>query len=455
MKDYDKADLYTISTNFQVFRQHGYKLSCDVFNKFKDSRSCKFHDYTLTDVRGLLSFYESTQLRIRGESILDEAMEFTKAQLTGVVDTLQGNLAKQVKHALVSPFHRGMKMVEARLYFSIYEEELSTYDSLITKLANAHFNYLRLLQRQELQILTKWGKDMEFQVITPYARNRIPDLYLWGLGLNYEPSYSQARIVSSKILQLVCVLDDTYDAFATIEELRLLTDAINRWEISAMEQLPEYFKPLYKILLNEHTELEKKLSENGRGNSVIASKQAFQELAGGYLKEAKWRHGGQVPSFQEYVKNGIITSTYNVLFKSCVMGMSEIVIQEALDWYESHPKVLEATGLLGRLYNDITSFKFEAKRAQKQVTSVDAYMNTFGVPEIVAVDELKKMLQDLWKDINEGCLKPEEVSVEILSAVVNLARMTDVVYRYTDRFTFPEKTIEEYITLLIIDPIPM
>lgn len=130
-------------------------IYADVFNKFKDYRSCKFHDYTVTDVRGLLSFYESTQLRIRGESILDEAMEFTKAQLTGVVDTLQGNLAKQVKHALASPFHRGMKMAEARLYFSLYEEELSTYDSLITKLAKAHFNYLRLLQRQELQILTK------------------------------------------------------------------------------------------------------------------------------------------------------------------------------------------------------------------------------------------------------------------------------------------------------------
>nr|GEW32147.1 10-epi-junenol synthase [Tanacetum cinerariifolium] len=98
--------------------------------------------------------------------------------------------------------------------------------------------------------------------------------------------------------------------------------------------------------------------------------------------------------------------------------------------------------------------KFEAERAQKQVTSVDAYMNSFGVPETVAVDELKKMLQDLWKDINEGCLKPTEVSTEILAPVVNLARMTDVVYRYNDRFTFPEKTIEEYITLLIIDPIP-
>lgn len=28
MKDYDVADLYTISVNFQVLRQHGYNLSC-------------------------------------------------------------------------------------------------------------------------------------------------------------------------------------------------------------------------------------------------------------------------------------------------------------------------------------------------------------------------------------------------------------------------------------------
>lgn len=81
MEDYDEADLYTISINFQVFRQHGYKLSCDVFNKFKDSSSGKFKEYITTDVRGMFSLYEATQMCIREESILDEAMAFTEAQL--------------------------------------------------------------------------------------------------------------------------------------------------------------------------------------------------------------------------------------------------------------------------------------------------------------------------------------------------------------------------------------
>lgn len=41
-----------------------------------------------------------------------------------------------------------------------------------------------------------------------------------------------------------------------------------------MEQLPEYIKPLYNILLNELTEVEKQLSREGRANRVYATKQA-------------------------------------------------------------------------------------------------------------------------------------------------------------------------------------
>lgn len=39
------------------------------------------------------------------------------------------------------------------------------------------------------------------------------------------------------------------------------------------------------------------------------------------------------------------------------MGMGEIVSEEVSAWYESHPKILEALDLLGRLYNDVTSYK--------------------------------------------------------------------------------------------------
>ncbi|KAJ9557520.1 hypothetical protein OSB04_012134 [Centaurea solstitialis] len=356
LQDYDEADLYTISINFQVFRHLGYKLSCDVFNKFKDSSSGTFKQYVTTDVKGMLGLYESAQLRLRGEFILDEALAFAETQLKSVVNTLEGNLARQVMQSLRRPFHQGMPMVEARLYLSNYEEECSTYKSLL-KLAKLHFNYLQLQQKEELRIVSKWWKDMRFQETTPYIRDRVPEIYLWILGLYFEPRYSLARIIATKITLFLVVLDDTYDAYATIEEIRLLTDAINSWDMSAVEQIPEYIRPFYKILLNEYAELEKQLAKEGRANSVIASKEAIQDIANGYLEEAEWTNSGYVASFEEYMKNGLITSAYNVISKSALVGMGEIVSKDALAWYESHPKTLQASELISRLQDDVMTYQ--------------------------------------------------------------------------------------------------
>ncbi|KAK9079252.1 hypothetical protein SSX86_000922 [Deinandra increscens subsp. villosa] len=445
LDDYVEVDLHTTCINFQAFRHLGYKLPSDVFNKFKDGDSITFKEYITTDVRGMLGLYESAQLRLKGEKILDDASAFTEAKLKSLVNTLEGNLAEQVKQSLKRPFHHGMPMVEARLYFSNYQEECSTHDSLV-KLAEMHFNYLQLQQKEELRIVSeicncpknkslsfmynivfRWWKDMRFQETNPYIRDRVPEIYLWILGLYFEPRYSSARIIATKITLFLVVLDDTYDAYATIDEIRLLTDAINRWDISAMSQIPEYIRPFYKILLNEYAELEEQQAKEGRVNSVIASKEAFQDIARGYLEEAEWTSSGYVASFPEYMKNGLITSAYNIISKSALVGMGEMVSQDDVAWYESHPKILQASELISRLQDDVMTYQFERKRAQS-ATGVDAYMKTYGVSEKEAIEELKKMIKDAWNDINEGCLKPREVSMHVLAPILNLARMIDVVY---------------------------
>nr|XP_043624293.1 germacrene A synthase short form-like [Erigeron canadensis] len=453
MEQYNEFDLYTTSVNFLVFRQYGYKLSCDVFNKFKDFSTGKFKEHIASDVKGMLCFYECTHLGIRGESILDEALAFTESHLKNVVDTLEGTLAQQVQQGLKFPCQRGLPIVEARLYFSNFEEECSKYDPL-PKLAKAHFSYFQLLQKEELSMLTKWSKDMKFQTIATYTRDKMPELYLWVLAVFLEPHYVEARIITTKIAQLVLVLDDTFDAYATIQELRLLTDAISRWDISSMEQLPEYIKPFYQILLNEYAEWEKQLAKEGRENVVYASKRAFQDLARSYLREAEWRHSGTVPPFEEYYENGLVTSTYNLLAKSCLIGMGKIVDEEALAWYESHQKILEASELIARLHNDVVSFEFERER-EHRATGIDAYMRSFGVTEDVAVKELKEMIDNAWKDINEGCLKPTKVSMDLLYPIVNLSRVIYVAYRFNDGFTFSDLTLKDYITLLFETSVPV
>jgi hypothetical protein len=63
----------------------------------------------------------------------------------------------------------------------------------------------------------------------PYARDRVVEAYFWQLVLSYEPRNSTARKLGTKLTKCVSVLDDTYDAFATVEELELFTDAIQRF----------------------------------------------------------------------------------------------------------------------------------------------------------------------------------------------------------------------------------
>ncbi|KAL8234107.1 hypothetical protein R6Q59_020207 [Mikania micrantha] len=195
------------------------------------------------------------------------------------------------------------------------------------------------------------------------------------------------------------------------------------------------------MLLNEFAEFNKQLPQLETSNLVFeASKKAFQELARGYHQEAEWRHSGEVPSFEEYMRVGLTTSTHNFISVSAFMGMGEIVTKEAFTWYQSHPKILTASASISRLHDDVMTVEFERERGPS-ATSIEAYRKTYGVSEYVALEAVKTIVENAWKDINEGCLKPRVVSMDILAPIVNLTRMIDVAYKYNDGLTFPKKTL--------------
>ncbi|GAY33715.1 hypothetical protein CUMW_284360, partial [Citrus unshiu] len=84
----DKDDIYIVSLCFRLLRQHGIKMSCDVFEKFKDDDG-KFKASLTNDVEGMLSLYEVAHLAIPGEDILDEAIVFTTTHLKSMVSNSQ------------------------------------------------------------------------------------------------------------------------------------------------------------------------------------------------------------------------------------------------------------------------------------------------------------------------------------------------------------------------------
>lgn len=75
----------------------------------------------------------------------------------------------------------------------------------------------------------RWWKNWNFTEKLSYARDRVVECYFWALGLYFEPKYSRARVMATKTVAMTSIMDDTYDAYGTPEELELFTKAVERY----------------------------------------------------------------------------------------------------------------------------------------------------------------------------------------------------------------------------------
>nr|TKS11204.1 hypothetical protein D5086_0000074790 [Populus alba] len=249
--DMEDDDLYNTALGFRLLRQHGYNVSCDVFNKFKDDKG---YFNQSNDVRGILGLYEAAHLAVHGEDILDEALAFTTIHLKSMATSPNCPLTAKVSHALKQPIRRGVPRLESRRYISIYQDEPS-YSA-------------------QYFICFRWWKGLDFARRLPFARDRVVECFFWIVGVYFEPQYSLARKILTKVIAMTSIIDDIYDVYGTLEELELFAEAIDRWDTKSMHQLPDYMKICYEALLNVYSEIEEKVAKEGWSYRVHFGKEA-------------------------------------------------------------------------------------------------------------------------------------------------------------------------------------
>ncbi|KAL6311311.1 hypothetical protein AAG906_025527 [Vitis piasezkii] len=391
-------DLYDVALRFRLLRQQGFNISCDIFNRYTDEKG-RFKESLINDACGLLGLYEAAHLRVGEEDILDEALAFTTTHLKSMVEHLEYPLAAQER----------LERLEARPFMSIYQDEASHSKALL-KLAKLDFNQLQSL----------WWKDLDFSSKLPFVRDRLVEGYFWIATACFEPQYSYARRIQTKLHALITTTDDIFDAYGTLEELELFTEAIGRWDIDSTHQLPEYMKPCYQAVFDAYKEIEE-MENTERSHSVHQAKDAMKNLVQAYLVEAKWFHGKYIPTIEEYIRVALVSI--------------EIATKEVFDWLQQNPKIVRASSKVIRLMDDMATHKFEQERGHI-ASSIECYMKQHGVSEQQAYEEFHKQLENAWKDINEECLKPTAVPMLLLSRLLNFARAADVMYKgQKDEFT--------------------
>jgi len=85
--------------------------------------------------------------------------------------------------------------------------------------------------------------------------------------------------------------------------------------------------------------------------------------------------------------------------------------------------------------------------------AVNCYMKQYGVTKEEAFRELRKMVADANKTLNEEFLTTTGVPHFLLKATIDLARMMTVAYNVNEGFTNPQGKIKEYMTSIFVDQI--
>ncbi|KAM3320959.1 hypothetical protein P3S67_008161 [Capsicum chacoense] len=301
----------------------------------------------------------------------------------------------------------------------------------------------------------------------PYVRDRLVELYFWSLCVYFEPQYSVARKILTRISYFLSIIDDTYDIFGTLDELTLLTKAIERynnlnefdvydicrWSVDSSEELPLYMKTIYCGLQDVYNEIEKELANENKSFLANYSIIEIKKVVRAYFEEAKWYHEKKVPTMEQYMKNGIASSGYLLLATISWLGMGKQATKDAFDWIATEPPILVASCMIGRLTNDLLSHEDEQKRGDAP-SAIECYINEYNVTKEEAHMKIRDMIENYWKVLNEEYLKFTGVTPRgLLMTIINLTKVVEFMYKDEDAYTFSKNNLKGVISMILVDPI--
>nr|A0A7G5KLV3.1 RecName: Full=Monoterpene synthase TPS4, chloroplastic; AltName: Full=Geraniol synthase TPS4; AltName: Full=Terpene synthase 4; Short=CoTPS4; Flags: Precursor [Cananga odorata]QMW48845.1 terpene synthase 4 [Cananga odorata] len=442
-------DLLTASLRFRLLRHNGHRINPNIFQKFMDKQG-KFIDSLKEDTRGLFSLYEASYLGANGEDILLQALEFTKAHLKESLPSLAPPLAKKVSQALELPRHRRMARLEARRYIEEYGGENGHSPDLL-ELAKLDYNKVQSLHQLELSEISRWWKQLGLVDKLTFARDRPLECFLWTVGILPEPKYSSCRIELAKTIAILLVIDDIFDTHGTLDELILFTNAIRRWDLEAMEDLPEYMRICYMALYNTTNEICYKILKQNGWSVLPYLKATWIDMIEGFMLEASWLNTGYVPNMEEYVENGVTTAGAYMALVHLFFLIGQGVTEENVKLLvKPYPKLFSYSGRILRLWDDLGTAKEEQERGDL-ASSIDLFMRENNITS----DEegrkcILKIIDNLWKELNGELVSRHALPLAIIKAAFNMARASQVVYQHEEDSYF--SSVDNYVQALFFTP---
>ncbi|XP_028808412.1 probable terpene synthase 11 [Neltuma alba] len=441
-------DLFATALRFRLLRHNAIfatSSSTDVFKKFMDERG-RFKESVTRDTWGLLSLYEASYLGAEGEDILTEAMDFTKLHLGRSLPHLSPEEGRHVARALRLPRHLRMARLEARDYIHEYEHCSDHTPALLT-LAKLDFDMVQSLHQKELTEICRWWKELGLVDKLGFARDRPSECFLWTVGIFPEPCYSDCRIELTKTICILLVMDDIFDSFGSLDELVLFTEAIRRWDLDAMEGLPEYMKICYMALYNTTNEIAYRIQKD-HGLTVVAHlKRTWIDIFEAFFEEAKWFNREHVPSFEEYLENGVTSAGSYMALVHAFFLIGDDLSKQNISMMNPYPRLFTVSGQILRLWDDLGTSTEEQERGDN-ACSIQCYMrDNDHLGEDKARKYVRERIGKLWWELNSIAMASKSLPWSTMKASLNLARTAQVIYEHGDDKS--AYSVDDYVRALL------
>ncbi|KAL8264956.1 hypothetical protein R6Q59_023086 [Mikania micrantha] len=447
---WDDIDLNLKALGFRILRQHGYQVPQDILCNFKDKLQ-NLKPHIMEDMVVVLNLYEASYHCFENESILDEIRDLTTNILKENLGNIDGDISLLVSQALKFPLHWRVPRVEAKWYIELYEKRNGSNPILI-ELAKLDFDMSQAIHLEELKHTSRWWKNLRWDDKLSFARDRLVEHFMWSLGFSYQPQFSLGRKILTLVNSLITSIDDVYDVYGTLDELELFTDIVDRWDVNAIEELPDYMKICFLGFYNTINEISYNILTETGLIVLPYLKKAWADFIKTYMMEARWYHSGYKPTLEEYLDNAYVSIGGPLILLHVMCLSSFTSTQQMLECMQNAENIIHYSSLISRLANDLGTSTEEIARGDTP-KSIQCYMHESGATEEEARMHIKSLILETWKKLNKERVSGySRFSKEFIECATNIPRMTQFMYNEGDGHGHPYIT-ESHVLSLLFNPI--
>ncbi|KAI0493038.1 hypothetical protein KFK09_027314 [Dendrobium nobile] len=454
----ENNNLHDFALLFRLVREHDIHSASilrldDLISCFKKEEE-SFNQNNQLDVKGMLNLYEASFLSMEGEDELDEAGKFAMKHLKyHDRSLLSPQLVEQIEHALELPLHWRMSRLHTRWFIDAYGRQ-KNFNPILLEFAKLDFNMVQSIYKTGLQELSRWWRNVKVvRGELNFVRDRLVENYLWAIGFTFQPELWRIRKAITKINSLITTIDDIYDIYGTLDELKLFTNAIEEWNIAATQQLPDYMMKCLTTLFNTMDDIASSFSKEKGLDILPCLKRMWADLCKAYFIEAMWYHNGYTPTLDEYLDNAWVTIS-GICALTATYCLGDDLTFEAIKSLEFYPPIVRYSCMLFRLYDDLGTCTAEIQRGDVP-KSIQCYMKEKNVSETTARDYIKCLIRNYWKKLNKEHVISSKYVESFRKVLVDIPRTAQCFYQYGDGYGEPDLETRERIISIIIKPISL